>query len=150
MKRDCWVLDASVLIKTLLNEEHSEHATQLWDADARLIAPVHAIVECSNALLKKARRGECTPEAASDAARSLAQLPMDWMPLHSFHASTALEAARSGGFTSHDAVYLLLAEDHDVRLVTADTRLLRAAAESTRWQSRVVALAQWPEASSAT
>ena len=35
IKRDCWVLDASVPVKALLNEEHSCKATQLWDNDQR-------------------------------------------------------------------------------------------------------------------
>lgn len=138
-----WVVDASVLIKTLFVEAQHEIAVELWATDHRFIAPVTAVPECANAALRKVRHEGFPLAQARAALPELMQLGIEFLPVQGFQAISIFDVARSGGFTSHDAVYLLLAEDHDARLVTADARLLRAAAESTRWQTRVVALADW-------
>lgn len=138
-----WVLDASVLIKSLFIEPQHEIAAGIWAEDHHFIAPVTALPECANAALRKVRHEGFALDQARAALAELSQLGVQYLPLQPFQAAALFDVARSGGFTSHDAVYLLLAEDHDARVLTADGRLLRAAAESGRWQGRVVGLSEW-------
>lgn len=138
-----WVLDASVLVKAVLEEPGSQHTDAIWVLETRCLAPVAAIPESVNAILKKLRAGHLSEPLAHGAARELAALPVDYAPLHGFESVALFEAARAGGLTAHDAVYLLLAEQRDARLVTADSRLLRGAKPNKRWRQRVIALAEW-------
>lgn len=140
-----WVVDASVLIKSMFIEPQHEIAAGIWAEDHHFIAPITALPECANAALRKVRHEGFPLERARAAMAELSQLGVQYLSLQPFQATALFDVARSGGFTSHDAVYLLLAEDHDARVLTADGRLLRAAAESSRWQGRVVALAEWQQ-----
>lgn len=138
-----WVLDASVLVKAVLEEPGSEFTDSIWTTEQRCLAPATAIPECVNAFIKKLRRGSLSEALAFGAARDLVTLPVDYAPLHGFEGVALFEAARTGGVTGHDAVYLLLAERRDGVLVSADKRLLRGARTSPRWRDRVVALDDW-------
>lgn len=80
---------------------------------------------------------------AHAAARDLTALPVDYAPLHGFEGAALFQAARSSGLTAHDTVYLLLAEQRDACVVSADKRLLRGAKSNARWKDRVIALADW-------
>lgn len=138
-----WVLDASVLVKAVLEEPDSQYTDPIWMLEERSLAPVTAIPECVNAILKKARAGHLSDELAQAAARDLAALPVNFAPLHGFEGYSLFHAACSGGLTAHDTVYLLLAEQRDACLVSADKRLLRSAKSTDRWQDRVIALSDW-------
>lgn len=138
-----WVLDASVLIKAVLEEPDSEFTDSIWATEQRCLAPVTAIPECVNAVVKKLRAKILSEALAFGAARDLVTLPVDYAPLHGFEGSALFEAARAGGLTAHDAVYLLLAEQRDGFLVSADKRLLRGSKSSKRWRDRVIPLADW-------
>lgn len=50
-----WVLDASVLVKAVLEEPGSEYTDPIWTLDLRPLAPVTTVPECVNAILKKLR-----------------------------------------------------------------------------------------------
>ena len=58
---DRLVVDASVAIKWVVEEEGSEAAAGLLDGST-LAAPDFLIPECANILWKKVRRGELAPE----------------------------------------------------------------------------------------
>lgn len=143
-----WVVDASVLIKSLFVEPLHDIAASIWEDEHHYIAPVTALPECANAALRKVRHEGFPLEQARAALMELSQLGVQYQPVQAFQATALFDVARSGGFTSHDAVYLLLAEDHNARVLTADGRLLRAAAGSARWEKRVVGLADWKQQAS--
>lgn len=139
-----WVVDASVLIKTLINEPGNEIAVGIWTPDERFIAPMSAVPEAANALLRKVRHEGLPENAALDALIALGDLPVTCLPLYSYQARSLFALARSTGLTAHDCAYLLLAEDYDARIVTADMKMIRGCAAAPRWKERVVSLANWP------
>ena len=55
-----YVVDASVAIKWVLPETHSEAALRLQHSNHHLHAPTFATLELGNVLIKKVRRGELT------------------------------------------------------------------------------------------
>ena len=61
-----YIIDASVVVKWFIPEEHSEPALRLKDSDARLHAPAFLTLEVGNVLYKKRRRGELTTRDAED------------------------------------------------------------------------------------
>ena len=139
-----WVLDATVLVKTLFVEPEHEIAVGIWVGDGSFLAPASALMECANAALKKVRHEGLPEAAARDGLRQVGELPLEFVAVHAFYATSLFDVARSAGVTAHDAVYLLLAEDRHGRVLTADKRLLRAVKNNVRWKDRVIALADWP------
>ncbi len=125
------VVDASVAIKWLVREEHSDKALGIlraWhDGEVTPAAPHLLPFEVANALHRKALRGQLS---VGDAARMMSQLLGSRLQLHQtaeLHAR-ALELARElQQGAVYDAHYLALAEEFDCQLWTADQRFHRAA-----------------------
>ncbi len=126
------LVDASVVIKWIVREEHSDIADDL--VDQAPLAPDLLRAELANALATKVRRNEITPEhaLAAQAASEAALTFLPSMPL----APRALELALELGHPAYDCFYLALAEALECTLVTADSRLLNRCAES-RYRERV-------------
>ena len=59
-----YIIDASVVVKWFIPEEHSEPALRIKDSDARLHAPAFLTLEVGNVLSKKRRRAELTTRDA--------------------------------------------------------------------------------------
>ena len=59
-----YVIDASVVAKWFLPEEHAEEARRLLDGEAVLHAPDYLTLELGHILCKKVRRGELTQARA--------------------------------------------------------------------------------------
>lgn len=135
-----WVLDASVLVKTLVDEDGSEIARNLIGGNDSLLCPALAITEVANAILRKVRRQEISADGAHLALELLDAFPVEFVPLQAFEAPILLKTALAIGATAHDAVYLLLTMSRGAKLVTADTRLVRSAQAHPVWRDRVVAL----------
>ena len=124
------VVDASVAVKWLVQEEHTEEAEELlraWvDAGVPLAAPHFLPFEVANVLHKKSRRGELS---VGDCVRQILQLLDTPFQLHQsalLHVR-ALELARQlQQGAVYDSHYLALAEQLDCELWTADQRFHRA------------------------
>jgi predicted nucleic acid-binding protein len=111
------IVDASVAIKWVVEEEGSDAAAALASQD--LTAPSLLMVECANALWVKVRRGELTPSEALDRIQVLLAAPVEISP----DADLAEHAARLALQLNHpvyDCIYLALALQLDGKLVTAD------------------------------
>ena len=126
------VVDASLAVKWLVNEEHSEDAREIaryWEREGvRIAAPCYMPVEVTNAIHRRVVGNELS---AGEAVALVSLLLASEIELH--HAtgihSRALEFAsllKQGA--SYDAHYLVLAESLDCELWTADARFYRAAA----------------------
>lgn len=113
-----FVIDASVAIKWVVEEEGTEEALALRGGN-RLIAPDLFVSECANVLWKKTRRHELTREEALLAARLLARADMELLPTRAL-METATELAIALGHPAYDCIYLALAIENDCRFVTAD------------------------------
>lgn len=131
------VVDASVTVKWLVSEIHSENALALarsWaQAGAQPVAPYLMPVEVANALHRRVVRKEVTVEAAVQLLEGLLASGIELREPPRIH-SRALELAehlQQGA--AYDAHYLALAETLDCELWTADERFYRSSnALSTR------------------
>ena len=136
------IVDASVAVKWLIQEEGSAPALALRQPGTRLIAPDLLMVECANILWKKVRLGELSPEEAGLAARLVCAVDMELVPTRHL-ADRVVDLTIALDHPAYDRLYLAVALDRDGRFVTADQRFVRkvAGAGPGPWQERVLHLA---------
>ncbi|MBT3192254.1 MAG: type II toxin-antitoxin system VapC family toxin [Verrucomicrobia bacterium] len=91
------------------------------------IAPELLIVEATNVVVKKQRRGELSVDEATELVSLLEQLPIRYFSHHTLYSRTH-ELAMETGLSAYDALFLALALDRGTTLFTADDRLQREAA----------------------
>lgn len=115
-----FVVDSSIVLKWLRDEEDSEQARALAHED--LAAPPLLFLEVLNVA---ARKWLWEEEALLELVRQLERsgMAVDQPPL----SGVARWAAR--GLTTYDASYVALAEAHECRLVTVDREILELAAD---------------------
>jgi len=134
------VIDASVAVKWVVAEPDSDRTELLLDH--RLVAPDLLFAECANVLWKKVRRGELTQAEADIAAQTLEAADLAVVPTRGYVA-IATSMAVELDHPAYDAVYLAVAEAANLRVVTADDRLVRKLRQSrNRLWEVVVALAE--------
>jgi predicted nucleic acid-binding protein len=134
------VIDASVAVKWVVAERDSDRAELLLDHG--LVAPDLLFAECANVLWKKVRRGELTKAEADIAAQTLEAADLAVVPTRGYVA-VATSMAVELDHPAYDAVYLAVAEAANLRVVTADDRLVRKLRQSqNRLREVVVALAE--------
>jgi predicted nucleic acid-binding protein len=135
------VVDASVAVKWVVDEEGSEAAAELAIED--LEAPDLLYVEAANVLWTKAQRRELTEAEAAERLALLLEAPLRLIP-----SKGLLERAQALAFELehpvYDCVYLALALDRDTELVTADGRFVNALSAHARYKERVRLLAEPP------
>ena len=116
------VVDASVAAKWVVEEAHSAKAALLLGFDT-LYAPNHWRAAAVNVLWAKVFRGDL---AATDGAERMAVLMrasvIDTPVAELMPRVFAISVAHS--VTIYDSLYLALAEQRDIPLVTADERLV--------------------------
>ena len=130
--RGC-VLDASVALALSLEEPRAAAAARLIALQAagraRLVAPPLFDVECASGFVKAVRQGRLHAETCAAALIRTLRLPVERLqsPASVFEA---LGLALQYGISAYDAVYVALAHEEGLPLVTADARLVRALAGS--------------------
>jgi predicted nucleic acid-binding protein len=117
------VVDASVAAKWVVAEDHSEQAASLlaWN---RLHAPAHWRAEAVHVLWSKLFHGDLSAAEAEERMVVLMRAPVIDTPItgllpRAFAISAALM------ITVYDSLYVALAEQRGIPLVTADMRLIR-------------------------
>jgi predicted nucleic acid-binding protein len=120
------VVDASVAVKWVLPETHSERAAAIRTADDDLIAPSLACAEIGSAIWRAVLRGDVS---AAEAGANLQIAVAHYRRIVALEelASRALDLAMRLRHPIHDCFYLALAERERCALITADRRLLAAA-----------------------
>ncbi len=136
------VIDASIAIKWLIDEEGTAQALMLRRR-AKLIAPELLVAECANILWKKVRRDELSTDEALLAARLLQTAEIELLPTRALLES-ATRIAIELGHPAYDCLYLALAIERGCRFVTADERLLRKLGQEPngRLGDRVLSLSE--------
>ena len=119
------VVDASVAVKWLVEEEGSAAAIGLIEAGHDLHAPHLIAAEVTNALWRKVRLGELERGDAGPLAGAVPDMPLQWTADEELCAS-AVRLAIDLDRPVYDCFYLALAHRIAGTLVTADARLVRA------------------------
>jgi predicted nucleic acid-binding protein len=122
------VVDASVVIKWFVPEVHGEAALRLLDSDDEFIAPDHLFAETTNAIRKGVRRREISPEEGRDIIAQIDEEAEVELVSCRQLADDAYGLALMCGLSVYDAMYVALAIERDLRLITADDRLYLALA----------------------
>jgi predicted nucleic acid-binding protein len=126
-----FVVDASVAIKWLLPEIHSEDAERLLDEGVELSAPDLIRAEVGNIVWKRWRRGEIPLEKARLALQVFRGYSLDILSSETL-LDEAWDIAQSLNRSFYDSLYLALAVYQDSPMVTADRRLYNAIQGSSR------------------
>jgi predicted nucleic acid-binding protein len=90
------------------------------------IAPELLVVEATNVVLKKQRRGELSADESSALILLLEQMPIRYFSHRPLYKSTH-QIALETGLSAYDALFLALAQDRGAALFSADERLKREA-----------------------
>ena len=121
------VVDASVAVKWLVEEEGSETAERLLRGNSDLHAPRLLASEVANAVWRKARAGEIGRGEAGMLVHAISEIPLHWCKDEELGAD-AVRLALAFDRPVYDCVYLALAHRIGAQLVTADARFANALA----------------------
>ncbi|HEY2617550.1 MAG TPA: type II toxin-antitoxin system VapC family toxin [Acetobacteraceae bacterium] len=133
------VVDASVGLKWVLREEHSDRAVALGPG-RELLTSALFWAESGNAIATRIRRGDLDKAAASEAFQDLQTVPLRTRPLDGTAAAAALMIARELMHPIYDCCYLALAIEENSIVITADQRFRSAVAAHPALADRVVLL----------
>ena len=133
------MVDASVVIKWFLPEADSKQAEAVQHA--RLFAPELLVAEVTNALWRRVTKGDLLDGEAGSALVELAATDIE-LSSTSGCALRALDLSLLLNHPAYDCFYLALAEQLDVRLVTADIRLINKLAHHPTLAARIWTLPQ--------
>ena len=124
------VLDASVAVRWVVEEEGSQNAAQLLERDLSWISPRLMVTEVASALRRKVADGSIDAGVAAQALDALLQAIADGVVRLSDDerlVGQALLLAVSLGHKVPDCLSLALAEREGAAIATADDRLSRLA-----------------------
>ncbi|MCH8207125.1 MAG: type II toxin-antitoxin system VapC family toxin [Chloroflexi bacterium] len=123
------VVDASLALKWVVEEEDTEPATALraewYEAGELLVAPPIFRPEVTNALHQKVRRGEVGRPEAVEGLQQLVSAVAIGEPAGLYERALELAAAFRLGAV-YDSLYVALAELEGCEMWTADRRLVNA------------------------
>lgn len=138
------VVDASLAIKWLVQEEDSELAHALLSSwiqnETARFAPTLLRYEVVNALHRRVIRDELTLDAATAFADRLQSSQIEFFHPPELHRLALRVATQAGQGAVYDSHYLALAQHLDCELWTADARFARAAGTAN---NRVRLLREW-------
>ena len=140
------VVDASVAVKWLVEEEGSDAADRLLTGGDDLQAPRLMASEVANALWRKVRLGEVDRGRAGLLVAAMSEMPVRWSADETVCAD-AVRLALALDRPVYDCMYLALAHRLGARLVTADAHFANALA-STEHDGTVTMLADRARAGS--
>jgi predicted nucleic acid-binding protein len=123
-----FVVDASLVIKWFVPEVHSEAARRWLEASHDYIAPDLLFPETGNAVWRKVRRGELSPDEGQRLVTDLSDVAVEAIPMRRL-LPDAYALAVSTGITVYDATYLTLAVRLETQVITGDDRFARRLAD---------------------
>lgn len=117
------VVDASVLIAVITNEEEKEKLVAMTN-EAELIAPLSVHWEIGNAFSSLLKRKRVTVDEALQAIEIYLQIPVRFVEVE---LTDSLGLANEFGIYAYDAYLLRCAEKYRLPLLTLDNRLVQVA-----------------------
>ncbi len=129
------VVDASVAVKWVIDEEHTDLARALLVDGARrpIFGPPHLASEVTNALYQQFRRGHISAEEAEEALDRFLALGVQVASPPGLYRQAFAFARTHALRSSYDAEYVVLARMVGADLWTDDRVLLRAVGPSAPW-----------------
>ena len=115
------IFDASVLVKLVVEEAGTAEARSSFIAAADPLAPDWCMLECAQALWKKAYRGEYPSDTMRQAWAILQRIDLRLLP-SADAADGALQLALARQHPVYDCADVALARVEDATLVTADAK----------------------------
>ena len=120
-----YVLDASIILCFLLPDEKSslqakKFAELIADPNNQLLSVPFLEIEVANAVRSTVLSGRLDQDKASVIFNQLAQLPIEYQNVS---IEEALQLALAHQLSVYDAVYALLAQQMEVKLLTLDKKL---------------------------
>ncbi|WP_454917837.1 type II toxin-antitoxin system VapC family toxin [Xanthobacter sediminis] len=138
---DVLIVDASVAVKWCVEEEGADIAEIVLRGAKEIRAPRLIFGEVANAIWKKVRRGDLLPRTGMEAISLLPgciHTVVDGDEL----LFAAFEIAVTYDHPVYDCVYIACAQEFDLPLVTADTRLVRKFSASP-YGTLILPLSHW-------
>ena len=128
-----WVIDASVALKLFVDDPLSETVHHLFehladDPPAHFYVPDFFYIEITNVLWKYVRWQGLAVGDAESYIIALNRLMLHSTPTRNLMVN-ALSLAVQHQITAYDACYLALAQQLELRILTADAKLARAVAD---------------------
>lgn len=124
-----YVVDASVVIQRLIRDNYSENVKALFRklvGSDELIVPEFCILECANVLWKQVRFHQMPPSDAELLVTDLVALPLKIVPANGLVAR-GLQIGLAYQLAVYDSIYIALAEQLQLPLISIDTRQQDAA-----------------------
>ena len=134
-----FVVDASLVVKWFVPEIQSDAAQHWLHAPHDYLAPDLIFPEACNAIWKKVRRGELTPEDGQQLVKDISAVGIEAVSMRSL-VSDAFALAAAAGITVYDATYLTLAVRLETQVITGDERFARMLAGDPLLAPRVRSL----------
>ncbi len=138
------VVDASVAVKWLIEEEQSNLAGQLLGGQHELFAPSFMGLEVGNALWRKVRTGQVQRDRAGGLAEAIPRMNISWVNDETICVD-AVRLAVALDRPVYDCTYLALAHRIGATMVTADERFANAVSRTEHGGSVVVLKDLFPE-----
>jgi predicted nucleic acid-binding protein len=135
------VVDASVAVKWFVEESLHDQAFDLITPGLSRVTPDLIFAEVGNALWRKTRQGEVSPDQARLAIAALEGF-FDRIVRSEEIAADALETGMALDHPIYDCFYLACAKHTGGRLVTDDGRLIKKAQEADMHEA-VIALSEF-------
>jgi predicted nucleic acid-binding protein len=123
-----FVVDASLVVKWLVPEVHSEAARRWLEVSHDYIAPDLVFPEAGNAIWKKIRRRELHQQEGQRLVADMSAIGVEAVSMRAL-LPDAHALAVATGVTVYDAMYLTLAVRLETQVITADDRFVRRIAE---------------------
>jgi predicted nucleic acid-binding protein len=124
-----FIVDASVAVKCILPESHSDQAVAILHSGEPLESPLILPLEFDSVLCRRMRKGEITLAKAEDSRLLFRDLPIRLHPIDDLLDPAFSLAARTH-CKPYDCLYVMLAVRLGGRMVTADERLCHSLADS--------------------
>ena len=119
------IVDASVAVKWFVPESHAATAREILSREATLHAPDLFRAEVIGVLCKKIQIKQLGADEGREALNAFIQLPIQFHPTADL-LIPAFEIALQFRQYVYDCVYLILAAQLNIRMVTADRRFYKA------------------------
>jgi predicted nucleic acid-binding protein len=126
------VVDASVAVKWVVEEEDRDRARALLLNEVTIIAPAFLMIEAANVMSIKVSRGQLEPSHAAEGLEAIRASFAEFVADEQL-AAEALQLALKLNHPAYDCTYLACANQKSAEFVTADKKFLNKLRSTGEW-----------------